>query len=107
MYIVIIYCPVCDVINFGINFRFFYETVFEYLSRFLTNVFIMIITCFLKTAHINNVKKLYYERIDISKGINVNKPSVSHKCIICHCWSFLGKAGFPQVLESPGIYKMS
>ena len=32
---------------------------------------------------------LYYERIDVSEGINVNKTSASKKCDICHYWYFL------------------
>ena len=27
---------------------------------------------------------LYYDRIDVSKDIDVNKTSVSKECIICH-----------------------
>ena len=32
---------------------------------------------------------LYYERIDVSEGIDVNKTSASKECDICHCWYFL------------------
>ena len=32
---------------------------------------------------------LYFDRIDISEGIDVNKPSVSKECDIYHCWYFL------------------
>ena len=32
---------------------------------------------------------LYYDRIDISEGIDVNKTSTSKECIICHYWYFL------------------
>ena len=31
----------------------------------------------------------YYDRIDFSEGINVNKTSASKKCDICHYWYFL------------------
>ena len=31
---------------------------------------------------------LYYDRIDVSEGIDVNKTSAS-KCDICHYWYFL------------------
>ena len=31
---------------------------------------------------------LEYDRIDISKGINVNKTIASKECDICHCWYF-------------------
>ena len=32
---------------------------------------------------------LYYDRIDVSKGIDVNKTSVSEECNVCHYWYFL------------------
>ena len=32
---------------------------------------------------------LYYERIDVSEGINVNKTSTSKECNICHYWYFV------------------
>ena len=32
---------------------------------------------------------LYYDRINISEGIDVNKTSASNECDICHCWYFL------------------
>ena len=32
---------------------------------------------------------LYYDRIDISKGIDANKTSASKECDICHSWYFL------------------
>ena len=34
---------------------------------------------------------LYYDRIDISEGIDVNKTSKSKGCDICHYWYFLSK----------------
>ena len=34
---------------------------------------------------------LYYERIDISEGIDVNKTSESKEFDICHYWLFLDK----------------
>ena len=34
---------------------------------------------------------LYYDRIDISEGIDVNKTSESKKCDICQYWYFLEK----------------
>ena len=34
---------------------------------------------------------LYYNRIDISKCIDINMTSVSKLCIICHYWYFLDK----------------
>ena len=32
---------------------------------------------------------LYYDRIDISKGIDVNKTSESKEYNVCHYWYFL------------------
>ena len=34
----------------------------------------------------NNKKMLYFERIDVSEVIDVNKRSASKKCDICHYW---------------------
>ena len=33
----------------------------------------------------------YYDRIDVSEGINVNNTSVSKECDICHYLYFLDK----------------
>ena len=41
---------------------------------------------------------LYYEGIDVSEGINVNKTSASKECDICHHWHFLDK-GFKFQLD--------
>ena len=35
---------------------------------------------------------LYFDRIDISEGIDVNKTSKSKECDICHYWCFLNKS---------------
>ena len=32
---------------------------------------------------------LYFDRIDVSEGNDVNKKSASEKCDICHNWYFL------------------
>ena len=37
------------------------------------------------------IKMLYYDRIDVSEGNNVNKTSGSKECDICHYWYFLNK----------------
>ena len=34
---------------------------------------------------------LYYNRIDVSEGIDVNKTRESKKCDICRYWYFLDK----------------
>ena len=31
---------------------------------------------------------LQYRKIDVSKGINTNKTSLSKKCMLCHYWYF-------------------
>ena len=37
------------------------------------------------------VKVLYYDRIDVPEGIDVNKTNRSKECMICHCWFFLDR----------------
>ena len=32
----------------------------------------------------NNIKMLYYDKIELSEGIDVNKKSESHEYDICH-----------------------
>ena len=39
----------------------------------------------------NNIKMLYYDRIEVSEGIDVNKTSKSKECDICACCYFLNK----------------
>ena len=34
----------------------------------------------------------YYDRIDISEGIDINKTSESKECNICHNWYFLNQS---------------
>ena len=34
-------------------------------------------------------KMLYYDRIDVFQGIDVNKTTASKECDICHYWYFL------------------
>ena len=41
--------------------------------------------------NINNIKMLYYDRNDISKGSDVNKKSESKDCDICYYCYFLDK----------------
>ena len=40
----------------------------------------------------NNIKMLYFNRIDVSERIDVNKTSESNECDICHCWYFLNQS---------------
>ena len=35
------------------------------------------------------LQMLYFDRIDISEGIDVNKRSASKECDDCHYWLFL------------------
>ena len=37
----------------------------------------------------NNIKMLYFDRIDVSEVIDVNKTNASKECDICHYWYFL------------------
>ena len=32
---------------------------------------------------------IYYDRIDVSKGIDVNNTNASKECDVCHYWYFL------------------
>ena len=40
----------------------------------------------------------YFDKIDVSEGIDVNKTSESKECNICHYWYFLYK-GFTFQLD--------
>ena len=46
---------------------------------------------YLKNKFLYKIKVLYYDRIDVSEGVDVNKTSESKDCHICHCWYFLDK----------------
>ena len=35
---------------------------------------------------------LYYDRTDVSEGIDVNKTSASKECDVCHYWYFLNNS---------------
>ena len=39
----------------------------------------------------NNIKMLYFDRIDVSEGIDINKTNKSKECDICHCCCYLNK----------------
>ena len=34
---------------------------------------------------------LYYDTVDVSEGIGINKTSASEECDVCHYWYFLNK----------------
>ena len=38
-----------------------------------------------------NINLLYYNKNDVSEGIDFNKTSESKECNICHYWYFLSK----------------
>ena len=40
---------------------------------------------------VSSIKKLEYDRIDISEDIDMNKTSASKECHICCYWYFLDK----------------
>ena len=46
---------------------------------------------FLENVEINSIDILYYDRIEVSEGININKKSASREYIICHYGYFLDK----------------
>ena len=54
----------------------------------------------------NNIKKLYFSRIDVSEGIDVNKTSKSKECNICHYWYFLDKGFKFQPNASNGCHDL-
>ena len=35
------------------------------------------------------MKMIYYDWIDVSEGIDVNKINASKECDVCHYWNFL------------------
>ena len=66
----------------------FYNMIYQILvSNFLRQIFLLIII-----LHINNIKMIYYDRIDVSEGIDVKKTSVLKKCDICYFLYFLDKS---------------
>ena len=47
---------------------------------------------------------LYYDRINVSEGIDVNKTSKSKECDICHCWHYINYSFKCKNLKSIKIY---
>ena len=39
----------------------------------------------------DNIKMLYFDRTNVSEGIDINKASKLKECDICHYWYFLNK----------------
>ena len=57
-----------------------YNMIYQILlSSFLRQIFLLIII-----VHINNIKMIYYDRIDVSEGIDVEKTSALKKYDICY-----------------------
>ena len=54
---------------------------------------------FWKNVHVNNINMLYFDRIDVSEGIDDNKTSASKECIICHNLYFSDKRSAMSVNE--------
>lgn len=49
---------------------------------------------------------LYYLRIEVSECTDVNKKSVSNRCIICHYWFFSDKEFTFQLSLCDGCHKV-
>ena len=49
---------------------------------------------------------LYYNRIDISEGVDVIKTNEPKECDICHCWYFLDKGFSIQTYVSNGFHAL-
>ena len=63
------------------------------LSLFLLKIIILLLSnVFRKCAYKYFINAIYYDRTDISQGIDVNKKSASTKCITCHYWYFFDKS---------------
>ena len=58
-------------------------------------------------VHINNIKMLHYDRIDVSEGIDVYKTSASKACVICRYWYFLDKRFRFQLYVCNGCHDAS
>ena len=39
----------------------------------------------------NGIKMIYYDKIDVFEGIDINKTNASKECDICHFWYFSNK----------------
>ena len=46
---------------------------------------------YLKNKFLFKIKLIYYDRIDVSEGIDINRIIASKKCDICRYWYFLNK----------------
>lgn len=60
----------------------------------LLEIIIIIVTNFVLENFAYKLYKysiIYYDRIDISEGIDVNKTSASQECIMCNYWYIFDK----------------
>ena len=51
----------------------------------------MLLMNYLKNKFLYKIQMIYYDRIDVSEGIDVNTTSESKECDICYYWYFLNK----------------
>ena len=62
------------------------RSVFQEDDKYYSQVFLDV--C------LHKLEMLEYDRIDISEGIDVNKPNASKECDICHYWYLNKDIGF-------------
>ena len=53
----------------------------------MKKIIVITIKCFQKGFHINNIKIPYYEKTNISEGIDINTTGTYREYIICHYWN--------------------
>ena len=71
------------------------RAIFFFFFFFFFNITFLI---WLPLWNMNNIKMLYYDRIDVSEGIDANKTSASKQCDIYHyCISWIIVLTFKQV----------
>ena len=46
---------------------------------------------YLKNKFLCQIEMLYFDKIGVSVGTDINKTSASKECDICHYWYFLNK----------------
>lgn len=70
----------------------------------MKKIIVITIKCFQKSFHINNIKIPYYEKTNISEGIDINTTGTYRECIICHYWNNQIKdLNFNKLLETAVI----
>ena len=76
------------------------KVVFHENNKYYPQVFLERIPILI----MNKTKMLYYNRIDVSEGINVNNTSESKECSLGHYWYFLNKGFKIQPNVSNGCH---